>query len=129
MALVRKDNKYLLTCRQELEEHMKEFHGIWQIPGGGLEFGETPEQCAVRELKEEAGIDIELVKVIPHIRTAFRPHWQGVFITYLARQKDPSQPIVINEEACDFGWFTPESAKALIAFPETVDLMKIANTL
>jgi 8-oxo-dGTP pyrophosphatase MutT (NUDIX family) len=29
----------------------------WQLPQGGTEEGETPEQCALRELKEEAGIE------------------------------------------------------------------------
>lgn len=32
--------------------------GEWCIPGGGLELGETLAQCAVREVKEETGLDI-----------------------------------------------------------------------
>jgi 8-oxo-dGTP diphosphatase len=36
----------------------------WEIPGGEIDPGETPEQTAVRELKEELGIVVELVRHI-----------------------------------------------------------------
>lgn len=35
------------------------YPGMWDIPGGHVEYGETPEQCIVREMKEEMGLDIE----------------------------------------------------------------------
>jgi 8-oxo-dGTP diphosphatase len=36
----------------------------WQLPGGGMEAGESPEQTAIRELREETGFDVELDALI-----------------------------------------------------------------
>lgn len=40
---------------------------IWEIPAGKLEIGETPKECAIRELKEETGYSADLIKVFPII--------------------------------------------------------------
>jgi len=37
---------------------------MWGFPGGALELGETPEMAAVREVKEETGLDVEVGKLI-----------------------------------------------------------------
>ena len=34
----------------------------WELPGGNLDEGESLSQCAIREVKEETGIDVEIVK-------------------------------------------------------------------
>jgi 8-oxo-dGTP pyrophosphatase MutT (NUDIX family) len=39
----------------------KEDNGNWELPGGGLEFGEKPEECLRREIKEEMGLEVEWV--------------------------------------------------------------------
>ncbi|SLN27286.1 nucleoside triphosphate pyrophosphohydrolase [Falsiruegeria litorea R37] len=40
------------------------FPGLWDLAGGGQENSETPEQCALRETKEEFGLDIDASRVV-----------------------------------------------------------------
>jgi ADP-ribose pyrophosphatase YjhB (NUDIX family) len=39
-------------------------NGLWAMPGGCHDLGETPAACAVRECREESGYDIELLRLL-----------------------------------------------------------------
>jgi len=39
-------------------------HGLWALPGGGMDPGESIAQAAVRETKEETGMDIEVTGIV-----------------------------------------------------------------
>lgn len=57
-AIVFKDDKLVVMYRE------KNDRVYYTFPGGGLEEGETLEQCVIRECKEEFGIDVEPVKQV-----------------------------------------------------------------
>ena len=53
-----KDNKVVVTKYKESNKKA----GYYEIPGGKIEEGETPEQTAIREMKEETGLKIKNLK-------------------------------------------------------------------
>src|SRR5690606_17820612 len=61
-AVITNDKKEILSFKRI--EVKGEVNGFWQLPQGGLEEGEKPEQAIYRELKEETGLDKQDLKLI-----------------------------------------------------------------
>jgi ADP-ribose pyrophosphatase YjhB (NUDIX family) len=57
-----RDNAYILLCR--LSAEAVSHQGMWTLPGGGLEFGEHPEQGLVREIMEETGFEVRAENLV-----------------------------------------------------------------
>lgn len=55
-SVVAQDGKYLLV-----QEKQPRAFGLWCLPTGHVDAGESVEQAAVREVKEETGYDVELI--------------------------------------------------------------------
>jgi 8-oxo-dGTP pyrophosphatase MutT (NUDIX family) len=54
---------------------------LWELPGGGMLPGETPEDAIVREVYEETGICVNIVSLLGwYVRTGFRAHYSPVYI-------------------------------------------------
>lgn len=54
MIVVNQEKEILLV------KHRKGNRQYWVLPGGRLEYGETFQECAVREMREETGLDVEV---------------------------------------------------------------------
>jgi 8-oxo-dGTP diphosphatase len=74
------NKKFILIKRKN-----NPFKNHWAIPGGFVEYGETVESAAIRESKEETGIDIELKKIFNIYSKPNRdPRCHTITIVYLA---------------------------------------------
>jgi len=51
------ENNRVMLCR--LSNRVAKWTGYWTLPGGGVEFGESPEQAMMREVREETGLQVE----------------------------------------------------------------------
>jgi 8-oxo-dGTP diphosphatase len=99
--IITRNNQVLLLKR--LNVHGS---GHWSTPGGHLDFGETPEECAIRETKEESGLDIVNVafKAITNdFFIAENKHYITIWMQgdYQSGKAEVAAPY----ESSEIGWF------------------------
>jgi|UniRef100_UPI004047CD9F mutator protein MutT len=60
-AAILEDKNRIMIARRKANRHLA---GYWEFPGGKIEQNETPEQCLIREIKEEFLVDIEVKEFV-----------------------------------------------------------------
>jgi 8-oxo-dGTP diphosphatase len=99
--LITRDDEVLLMKRRGPHGE-----GTWSTPGGHLDFGESPEQCAAREAKEEVGVDaadIRFRAVTNDIFDSTGRHYITIWLEAGSFSGEPS--IVAEKEVSQIGWF------------------------
>lgn len=102
----------------------KNERGLWEFPGGSVEFGETMAKALQREMMEEFGIQIEvgeLLDVADHILPEEGQHW--VSPTYLCRVVS-GEPRIMEPGKCSaIGWFDPHTVPKQLSKISRVNLV------
>lgn len=89
----------------------KNERGMWEFPGGSVEYGERLAEALRREMREEYGIEIavgELLDVVDHILPAEGQHW--VSPTFICSITSGEARIREPEKCTEIGWFFPDEA-------------------
>lgn len=85
----------------------------WDLPGGSIKNNENPEQAVLRELQEEAGIEVTGCSII-HIGTEREPHYTLTLI-YTGRAKHEN--IVLSHEHQQYKWVEPSAIASMTELP------------
>jgi 8-oxo-dGTP diphosphatase len=91
-------------------------HGLYTLPGGGVELGETLEQAVIREVREETALDIAPVDLVGYRQAiarddAGRVERHFVILPFAARFIGGE--ILLNEELAEAHWLAPADISSL----------------
>ncbi|MEA4847555.1 MAG: 8-oxo-dGTP diphosphatase MutT [Clostridiaceae bacterium] len=115
-AVMIRDGKVLIAQRQA-GSHM-EYR--WEFPGGKLEPYETPEECIVREIKEEMDIDIEVIDIYKAVKFKYDDR-DILLLCYLCRiLKGDGKALECN----DFRWVTKDELKGFDFVPADLPIIE-----
>ncbi len=108
-VLIERDGEVLLVKRR-----FEPRAGAWCLPAGFMEYGETPEHCAVRETREETGLEIRLTGLFGVYAGFDDPRVRAVLILYTAERIGGR--LVPGDDAIETRWYPLARLPRSIAF-------------
>lgn len=123
LAVVAREGRVLLVRRANPPDA-----GRWGFPGGHIEWGESTQAAAVRELHEETGVCAlpgEVLTALDVITPADGEH-RHHFVLIAVRCQWVAGEGEANDDALDAGWFTPQEVAGLGA-TASVDVERLAR--
>jgi len=104
-VIVRKGTDILLLRRKNTHGD-----GTWSTPGGHLEPGETPEECATRETMEETGIEIGSVRFISITNDVFESEGRHYITVWMnGEYVAGTESIAAPHEMSEVGWYAADA--------------------
>jgi len=103
-CLVKQNDKYLMV-----QERQPMAYGLWNLPTGHVDKGEDVKETAIRETKEETGLDVRLIKEIALYHESTTQAVKHVFAADIIGG-EIMQP---NDEIMDIKWLTFDQVKDL----------------
>ncbi len=100
-VFVFKDDRFLMGKRAG-----KHGSGKWSVPGGYLEYGESFEECAAREVLEETGVKIKNIRFYTTVNNIFHEEKAHSITVFMFSDWSSGKPRVTEpDKFIDIGWF------------------------
>lgn len=126
LVIINEKKQVLLTRRSASRENNV---GKWEIVYGRMHEGEDPRQTALRETKEEVGLDVELIHVVAikhFIRTANDCEFVGIVFVAKALSMNVT---VQEEEISEWQWVSLQNACDIVAEYDKEPIKKVQEIL
>lgn len=124
------ENKEILLCR--LSKQVAMSAGQWTLPGGGMDFGEKPEDTLIREFKEETGLTVlvgPILKIDSFCEEFTNERLHSIRILYAVTRSGGTLRRELNGTTDECGWFDAGAARSLPTVPLAKTGIELATSL
>lgn len=117
--------KFLLLKRAENDSL---YPGIWQIITGRIEKGEKAFETALREVREESGLNPGKLFVLPHTTTFYSPRTDAISLIPLFVCIVDNKEVRISEEHSEYKWLDVSKASQKLYFKSQKENVKFIES-
>jgi 8-oxo-dGTP pyrophosphatase MutT (NUDIX family) len=120
------EGQVLLICNAALRDPKKRY---WGFPKGHIDNGESSEEAAIREVREETGVDVEVTDKIGDSKYVFTHNGEKIFkvvVMFLMRYTGGELKYQ-KEELLDAGWYSVDEAMAKLSFSKDKEFLRKAG--
>jgi mutator protein MutT len=100
--------------------------GKWELPGGKIEFRETPEETIVREIKEELGLRVRPLRLLPYLHTNVWEYEHATQHVILACYECETDDELSEASRDDAKWIYPQDIDFRSTLPGTKEFVSLA---
>ncbi|MDI9494152.1 MAG: (deoxy)nucleoside triphosphate pyrophosphohydrolase [Bacillota bacterium] len=118
-AIIQRDGKLLLCQRPK----GKRCELLWEFPGGKIKRDETPEECLVRECREELGITIKTEQLAQKVEYVYPDITVNIHFYYC--KLIDGEPVCIEHN--DIQWFTLDEASKMPLCPADNKMLNLVS--
>lgn len=103
----------------------------WSFPKGHIDSNQTIEEAALREVKEEGGVEAEIVDKVGYSKYVYTLNGEKIFkvVTYFLMKYISGDPKDHDWEVEEAGWYTPENALKQLSYSQDKKLFEKALKL
>lgn len=109
-----------------LAKHSQNKH--WSFPKGWIEEGQTSKEAAIREVKEEGGVEAEIIEKVGDTKYVYTLNGEKIFkvVVYFLMKYLSGDPKDHDWEMEDAGWYSVDEALKTLDFSRDKELLKKA---
>ena len=110
-------NSYVVLFNKDRILVLKRKNGIWEFPGGGVEWGEDPQKAAVRETKEETALSAHNLSFLTVTSATYEKDGNekhSIYVVY--KGNSDSDDVQLTEEHSEYRWLNLTELKFMKGF-------------
>lgn len=124
------NNNHQVLIDNRKEKKLESADGKWELPGGKIEFGESPEEAVKREVYEETGYNVEVKQIVPYSNVSVWEYQNciqhTIVFSYICKLKDEKHINIKDKGINEYRWINYDELNSFDFLPGAKEAIESA---